>query len=166
MDLRYSLPLLALLAASCAGPEGDTPSLASRPIEGILDEPVRAIAPIESADDPALASQIDTLVQAAIAGDTNFDTALPSARNAVSAALGSARESERWIAAQLAVSALDAARSETVRALTALDSIMADQTVNGRPAESDRLFAARERVAGLYAEQATAFDELRARLGE
>ena len=61
-------------------------------------------------------------------------------------------ESEAWIEAQLAVSALDSQRSETVRALGGLDSILARQTLAGEPAETERLLAAREQVAALYAE--------------
>ncbi|MEO1168583.1 MAG: hypothetical protein AAFW97_07745 [Pseudomonadota bacterium] len=155
---------LPLILMACAGPEGEPPSLATRPIEGVLDEPVRGIAPVPSENDPALAAEIDRLVNQATAGEQDFTAAYPATRRAVDAADGSSAESESWIEAQLAVSALDAARAETITALGQLDAILADQTVRGQPAEIDRLVAARDRVATLYAAQNERYDALNARL--
>ncbi len=153
-----------LLLAACAGPEGESPSLAPRPIEGIIDQPIRGIAPIASADDAALASQIADLVNQAEAGNQSFHAQYPDAMATVDQAIGSALESEAWIEAQLAVSALDSLRSDTVRALGGLDSILAQQTAAGEPAETERLLAARERVAALYADQNRRYDALNSRL--
>ena len=158
------LPFLPLAMAACAGPEGEPPSLATRPIEGILDAPVRAIAPVESASDPALAAEIDALVGQARAGNGDFTEAYPAARQAVERAVGTAVESEIWIEAQLAVSALDSARSQTIRALGALDGILAEQTASGRPAETERLLGARDEVAALYEQQNARYDALNSQL--
>lgn len=164
MIMRSPLPLAILLLAACAGPEGEAPSLAPRPIEGILDEPVRAIAPIPSASDAALAAEIDALVREAESGDRAFAEAYPAAQAAVAAAAGSGLESEAWIEAQLAVSALGSTRTGTTRALGSLDAILAEQATTGEPAETERLLAARERVAGLYEGQVGRYEALNGQL--
>ncbi|QLC24019.1 hypothetical protein HFP57_02540 [Parasphingopyxis algicola] len=164
MTMRSPLPFAILLLASCAGPEGEAPSLTPRPIEGILDEPVRAIAPVASANDAALAAEIDALVREAEAGDRAFSQAYPAAQDAVAAAAGSSLESEAWIGAQLAVSALDSTRTDTTRALGSLDAILAEQATTGEPAETERLLAARERVAALYEAQVRRYEALNGRL--
>jgi len=162
MIIRASLLLLPFLLIGCAGPEGEAPSLTPRPIEGVLDAPVRAIAPVQSTDDPALAAEIDALVGQAETGNAAFVAGYSAAQNAVENAAGSSIESEAWIEAQLAVSALDSVRSETVRALGSLDGILARQALTGAPSETSRLLAARERVASLYEAQNAQYDPLNA----
>ena len=157
------LPLL-LLAAGCIAAEADPPSLGPRAIEGVLDEPARAIAPVASADDPALAARIGELVAEAEAGDARFAEQLPAAEQAVSRAAGSVAESEAWIVAQVELSALEGARSPTTTALGALDEIFARQAIDGAPAETEALSTARERVAALYEGQAERFSALQAML--
>ncbi|WP_299328246.1 hypothetical protein [Parasphingopyxis sp.] len=164
MIRRAAICATPLLLLACAGPEGEPPSLATRSIEGVLDEPVRGIAPVRSAADPALAAEIDRLVSQAGAGDRDFGAAYPAAERAVAAASGSSMQSETWIEAQLAVSALDSARAETIAALGDLDSMLAEQTASGRPAETNRLVAAREQVAALYESQNARYDALNRRL--
>ena len=164
MIRRAAICAMPLLLLACAGPEGEPPSLGTRPIEGVLDEPTRAIAPVPSATNAALAAEIERLVNQARAGDSDFDAAYPSARQAVDMAAGRPAESEAWIEAQLAVSALDSARAETITALGALDTILAEQTVRGEPAEIDRLVDARDQVAALYASQNERYDSLNGRL--
>lgn len=164
MRICASLLLLPILLAGCAGPEGEAPSLAPRPIEGVLDEPVHAIAPVRSTSDSALAARIDALVGEAEAGHSAFAASYPAARQSVERAAGSAIESEAWIEAQLAVSALESARSATVQALGSLDGILAGQALAGAPSETQRLLAARERVAALYAAQNAQYDPLNAML--
>lgn len=162
MIIRASLILFPFLLIACAGPEGQAPSLSPRPIEGVLDEPVHAIAPVQSTQNPALAAEIDTLLSQAEAGQSAFAASYPAARQAVSAAAGSAAESESWIIAQISISALDSARSATVQALGSLDGILAEQAVAGAPSETERLQAARERVSALYAAQNAQYDPLNA----
>ncbi len=164
MIIRASFILIPFLLTACAGPEGRAPSLSPRPIEGILDAPTHAIAPVQSVSDSALAAEIDALVGQAEAGQTAFAAGYPAARNTAERAAGSAVESETWIEAQLAVSALDSARSATVRALGSLDGILAEQALAGTPAETNRLLAAREHVAALYAAQNAQYDPLNAML--
>ncbi|NNC72292.1 MAG: hypothetical protein HKN78_05380 [Sphingomonadaceae bacterium] len=158
--LFLSSSLFAL--AACGVSESNPPSLAYRNVEGIMNRPMRAIAPVASASDPALASRIAELVAQAEGGQGDFAAALPRTRSAVSAAGGA--ESESWIAAQLALSVLDSSRSETVAALVELDAIFAAQTSAGEPAETERLLTARERVIALYQGQAESYEALLAGL--
>ena len=161
---RASLVSLTILLTACAGPEGEAPSIGSRPIEGILDAPIRGIAPVQSTSSAALSAEIDALIHQAEAGHSGFAANYPAAQNAITSAAGSAIESEAWIAAQLAISALDSARSETVRALGSLDAILAEQAVSSAPAETEKLVDARVHVARLYDDQNTRYDALNANL--
>lgn len=155
-----ALALTTFALAACAAPEGDPPSLGPRAIESVMEQPVRGIAPVAVASDAALAARIAQLVSDAERGESAFRDEFASAQRAVSRAASSAPESESWIVAQLAISALDRTRTPTASALGELDSILSEQTLTGEPAETSRLLAARERVAGLYAGQATSFDAL------
>lgn len=162
--MRRLLLLLPLTTAACIATEADPPSLGPRAIEGILDEPSYAIAPVESASDPALAARIAELVAQAEAGDARFQEMSLATERAVDRAEGSAVESEAWIVAQLELSALDATRSPTTNAMGALDEILAEQAITGEPAESDALAAARARVGALYEAQAHHYAVLEASL--
>jgi hypothetical protein len=118
-----TLPWL-VLAAGCA-PEGPYPSLAPRPMERALAEtdierPVPALP-----DDPAVAERARELSREAQRGQAKFEAALPAARAAAAAA--GAVGSESWIAAQQALSRLEAARTTTTRALAELDAFAASQ---------------------------------------
>lgn len=156
--------LLPLITAACAGPEGSPPSLGPRPVEGILDQPVYAIAPIPSASDPALAARIDRLAAEAEQGEQAFAAVYAATESAVAAAAGSGIESEPWIAAHIALSALDSARSPTTTALGDLDGMLAEQAITAQPVEIERLDAARQRVATLHENQSARYEALLARL--
>lgn len=157
-SLFLLVPTAALTA--CAVAESNPPSLAHREIEGILDEPIRAIAPVDSTSDATLAQRIDALVAQAQSGQRAFDSALPAARSRAQAARGAAIESESWIAAQLALSALDGTRVDTANALGELDSIFARQAASGDYVETAKLSSARERVLALYEAQTSAYEAL------
>lgn len=164
MTPRTSILTIPLLAVACAGPQPNPPSLAPRAIEGVLERPVQVTAPVASADDAALAARIAGLVDEAVEGERAFSEALPEARQAIAAAEGDAAQSEDWIVAQVALSALDGYRAPTTRALGELDAILAEQTLAGEPAETEVLIAARDRVASLYASQVEAYEALAGRL--
>ena len=159
MRILLLLPL-ALTATACVSAKADPPSLGARPIEGVLDRPTRGIAPVASADDPALAGQIAEIVAQAESGDSEFQAALPAARRAVESARGAPAESESWIVAQLQLSVLGGKRSKTTTALGALDEIFGGQAIAGAPADTAALEAARTRVGALYRGQAEAYDAL------
>lgn len=115
---------LALAAAGVAGctPRADFPSLAIRPAElddSALEEPVRA-QPV-TASDPALKRQIDSLLSRARAGAADFDAAYGPAQAAIGSAGPSGSDS--WIAAQQALSRLEAAGLESADVLAELNEL-------------------------------------------
>jgi len=122
--LLLCLPALALLAG-CAGNAGPFPSLLPRPIEKQLGEPgvPPVVAPVP--DDPEVAARASEFVAAAQAAHREFRAALPAAEEAVRRA--GASGSESWLAAQQAISRVEAAEAPTLRALADLDRYAADR---------------------------------------
>lgn len=116
---RRLAPLIPVLVAGCAAP-GSFPSLAPRPIERALAAE-RAAAPPAAATAPKLVEQVAAHLVEARAGQAAFAAALPAANAGVARA--GAPASEGWIAAQQAVSQLEAARAPTVAALAELDRL-------------------------------------------
>jgi len=111
---------LALSACSSAG-GGPYPSLAPRAAEAI--DP-RVPVPEVVNDRPAsatLTGRLADLVAQARQGDADFAPAIDRAEALASAA--GAAQSESWIAAQEALSAADAARAPTIRALGDIDAL-------------------------------------------
>ena len=113
--------LVPLAAAACSTPRTNPPSLAPRASEAIdprlpVERPL-----VVAAVTPGLRGRLAELVAQARSGDAAFETALGAAQRAAAAA-GPAR-SESWIAAQMALSALEAARAPTARALSDVDAL-------------------------------------------
>ena len=161
--MRALLPLIAAAAlAGCVAEDG-FPSLAPRPGERDLstEEPFHPRVPIP--DDAALRARIAELRARAAAGDNGFDAVLPAARAAVAAA--GPRESDSWVAAQQALSRLEAARAPTAAALGALDQLLVERA--DQPTSDADFALLREALAAaerLSAGQQERFDALRARL--
>ena len=160
-----AMPAILIVAAALGGcvAEDGFPSLAPRPAERDLstEEPERL--PAEPADDVALRAQVSELRAQAAEGDRAFDAAFPGAQAAVSAA--GRRESDSWVAAQQALSRLEAARTPTMRALAELDGIAVERA--GQPASTADLAAidaAIEAVGQIAAAQQERIDRLRARV--
>lgn len=129
MILRRLLPSIALFLSGCAGTLTGYPSLAKRPIENApVGEAQTAPAPAPVEVDPALQAEVDRLTGQANAGVTAFDKAWPAADRATRAAAGSAVSSEAWVAAQLAISALETARNDSVSALASLDTLYVERS--------------------------------------
>jgi hypothetical protein len=166
--MRPAAPLSIIVAVaglalpSCAA-EGDFPSLAMRPAERdrSVEEPVRPSPQVP--DDAALRRRLGELTEAAAEGERAFDAAFGPADAAVDAA--GAAESERWVAAQQALSRLEAAREPTTRALAELDRLAVDRadlpTGEADRAALEAAIAAVERIA---AGQQARIDGLRERL--
>ena len=162
------LPFAALIAAaSLAGcvPQGEFPSLAPRAAERdrSMEPPAREAA--ATPDDPALRARVAELGRQAQAGERDFAAALPAAEAAVAAA-GPA-QSDGWVAAQLAISRLEAARAETMRALTELDRLAigrADMATSGE--DHAAIEAAIAAAQALAAGQQARIEALRARLAD
>lgn len=116
-------PVLAMLAAALlAGctTKGPFPSLAPRPDERLtIDEPVREAPQI--ADDSALRVRINSLVAEARAGNAEFERDYGEA--ARTAARAGAEGSDSWMAAQQALSRVEAARGRTSTAAAELHQL-------------------------------------------
>ncbi|HEX9955448.1 MAG TPA: hypothetical protein VGB48_09585 [Allosphingosinicella sp.] len=153
----------ALLTAGCAA-SGSFPSLAPREVEAIY----AAGDPLQSAPDApdraGLGARIESFAGAAAEGSGAFERALAATRPV--AARAGARGSESWIAAQQAVSRVEAARAQTSRAVADLDEYALAEARKGplSIADYERLTAAMDRLRGLAARQQDAADALRRRL--
>jgi len=169
MKTRPLAALICLLAATaCTKAEVNYPSLAPRPVESRSEEEESAPLPLPAPADAATAARIDALLADARRGEADFARLLPEAERAIGAARGKAADSEAWIAGQQMLSALDAARTPTAAAMTAIDSLYvdlaaratADASVGGL-GEAD---AARGEVESLYGAQVAHLSALQAAL--
>ncbi|MDQ3478754.1 MAG: hypothetical protein M3438_06305, partial [Pseudomonadota bacterium] len=146
-------------------PRPPAPSLAPRAAEAIDPRVPVAEPQLSTAVDPALAAQLSALVAQAEVGDRQFRAAAPAAQQA--AASAGSRESESWIVAQQALSALVAARGPVTQALGDIDGIGAARIQRlGGIAAADRraIEAAAGRVAEIDRREAALIDQLQARL--
>lgn len=142
----------AFLLSACASTPGAYPSLARRPIErvtGTLTPPPAPPAPAQV--DPAVARQLDSLLERVRAADAKFQARTGGVRQTVAAATGAAKASEAWSVAMVALADLDAARSEGMVALADIDAIYAASRIEGEPASAAK--AAREAANALVAAQ-------------
>jgi len=158
-------PGLAAAALALAGcvPGDDFPSLAPRPAERDLstEDPERPQVAVP--DDPGLRAGVEALRAEAAAGERAFEAAYPAAAAAVAAA--GPPESDGWVAAQQALSRLEAARARTMRALAELDRLAvagADRPTSA--ADFAAIEAAIAAAGRLATGQQQRFDGLRTRL--
>ncbi len=169
MILRRLLPSLALFLSGCAQTLTGYPSLAKRAVENApVAEPVAAPAPVEA--DPALQAQVDRLSAQAQAGSAAFDKAWSAADRAARAAAGAAVSSERWVAAQLAISALEAARNDSVSALASLDTLYVERSnavAEGKArGGAEQIDVARRAALGIVDSQNDRVDAIKGRLAQ
>lgn len=173
--IRRLAVFLALFAVGAidaqAAPQRAYPSLAKRPAESndrFRDSASEQQPVVAAPSDPALAAEVETLARKAGEADGAFQTQLPGGRKAVTAAAGSAVSSENWVAAQMAISALDAARYESVAALASLDTLHVVRSTGKDAARGVADLAtidpARTRVLALVDAQNDTLDALRASL--
>jgi hypothetical protein len=118
---RRIITLAAVVSLAGCVSQGPFPSLAVRPaeLEDWSEEPVR-IAPV-AAEDAALGRQVAGLLAEARAGWRDFEADLAAAERAAAGA--GAQGSDSWIAAQEALSRLEAARSRTGQAIEELHQL-------------------------------------------
>lgn len=167
MNPRRLLTTLALLLSGCAGPPQSYPSLAKRPIESApMAEPAAPPAPV--AADAALAADIARYTGQAARGRGAFDAAYARADRAARSATGAAVSSDSWVAAQVAISALESARNDSISALASLDTLfvqrsnaVADGKESGGLTEID---AARAATLAMVDQQNDRIDAIKARL--
>jgi hypothetical protein len=111
-------------AGAQAAEQRSYPSLAKRPAESsdrLAEQPAVPTQP--AAPDSALVQTVQGLQALASTADSAFRMELGKARPTVSAAQGASAMSEPWVAAQMVISAADAARYESVTALASLDTL-------------------------------------------
>ena len=171
--IRHAFPALvaSLALAACATvDEGDYPSLAKRDAERLTGRllPAGATgaqpeAQVVSPPPQALLTRLESLVGSARTAHGTFESRLGTARRSVGAARGAARASDAWINAQVALSSLQSARSDTMIALADLDLLVAQEwlerdTQDMAAIEAAR--AARDTVAGWADEEDRAIASL------
>lgn len=156
----FALLLIIPALAGCAASE-IAPSLAPRPAEAIDPRVPVPQAPVSTEASPALREQLDVLVASALAGEQAFQGAIGNAQRL--AAVAGARESERWVVAQQALSAAIAARGQVTVAIGEIDALGA-QWIQSRggiePANLAAIEAAAARVAEIDRRQAGTIDAI------
>ena len=166
MVRRLAFILTALGVAGCSAPGGPAPSLATRPAEAIDPRVPLPSEPVVGPASPALLSRLAQLTGEARRGDAAFRDAAALAERLAAAA--GAPQSESWIAAQQALSAAQAARAPTTRALGDIDALAATAlATSGGIAGGDlaAIRAASADVAAIDRAQARRIDAVQARLG-
>jgi len=152
-----SIPLfLFLMLGACAEPSG-YPSLEPRPIERSAAESDVPAAPAAApaAADPARAAHAAALVEQAARGDAAFAKVVAQSCKALTGGLRAAEGSEAWIAAQQALSAIDAARAPVQAAAAELDQLLIDGSNAAAAIDTSGLAAAGAQIDALdAAEQA------------
>ena len=167
MSQRVLALLLSVSAlAACSSPAGPYPSLAPRAAEAIdprvpVEKPV-----IVNPPSVTLRAQLANLVSEAQAGDAAFAAAAAAAERAAS---GAGRPgSEGWVQGQQALSAAQAARVRTTRALGDIDAIAAQSLKTTGGIQAGDLIAVQEAaaaVANIDRRQADRLKAIQARLG-
>ncbi|WP_395393210.1 hypothetical protein WBP07_18415 [Novosphingobium sp. BL-8A] len=163
------LPLFLAAGLAACSSASQYPSLAYRPVERmtpVAPDPSDAPLPLPPAS-ADLVSRIDGILASAKQADGTFATRRPIAERAVAAA-GSARGSDAWLSAQVAVSALQASRDPALAALAELDTMYADARDAAPTQESPSaksIDAARQQVQAQVNAQDEVVSALDARLG-
>lgn len=171
MNPRRLLPSLALFLSGCASTFQGYPSLAKRPIESAPAGPAAVTpGPAPVLADAALRKQIDGFAEQAQAGRAAFDKAYPAAESAARGASGAAVSSEAWVAAQLAISALETARNDSVSALASLDVLYVERSnaiADGKAqGGAEAIDAARSTALAIVDSQNDRIDALKARIAQ
>lgn len=163
MDPRAAL--LPLLLFACTVPQTAEPSLAPRAAEAIDPRVPIPDEVVSGPVDPALASRIAALLGEVRAGDAAFSAAAQHAQ-ALAAVAGPA-ESESWIVAQEALSALVATRGPVTRAIADLDALAAGRIASSGgilPGDLAAIEAASSEAGAIGQREAEVIDRLQARL--
>lgn len=174
--LRRLTALLALLwlwpADSAQAQRSAYPSLMPKPVENRDREAEIAAAAAARqaqiaavAEDAALAAEVAALNARAMAAARAFDARLESGRRTVATGQTAPIGSEPWVAAELAISALDAERYDSVAALASLDVLYTERSAaenTGRAvADAATIAPERRQVVAMVDRQNDILDELR-----
>ena len=149
--MKYMLLFAPVMLAACVSGV-DAPSLLPRPAESAdIDAPAPAATPPTPAD-AAQTALIGKLLDQARQGEAAFMKALPSAT------VSAPPQSEAWIAAQNARSAVEIARAPTLDALSGLDTAIGDAIDKGQ--DTAALATARAEAQAIYDRQSARLDAL------
>ena len=159
--------LLVLTAAfglgACASTAPRTDRLAPRAAESIDPRtPIPSVEPGGPAD-PALVARLEAIKAPALASLGQFDQLAMMARSAAAGA--GPRQSESWITAQVAVSALVAAGAPVTKALGEIDALGADKISALAAPDRKAIESAAGDLTVVEQSQAGTIAELNARLG-
>ena len=163
--MRFLLLPVSLLLVACATSQSPEPSLAPRAAEAIDPRVPIPDEIVTGPADPALAARIAELLGEVRSGDAAFQAAAQNA-DALAAAAGPA-ESESWIVAQEALSAVVAARAPVTKAIADLDELAAGRIAASGgilPGDLAALQAATSEASAIGQRQADVIDRLQARL--
>lgn len=175
-DFRTTSARLIILAcaaatlSACAGTSSKYPSLAVREAERMTGSAAPAepdvTAPVTPPAPPAdLPGRLAAIEKAAYASHETFLAREATARARARSASGAALGTLAWSDAEVALSSLESARSDTMFALADLDSLLALGAVSeadtGAPAGLPEIVALREKVEGLIAAEDAVLSSLR-----
>ena len=163
---RLALILPLTLIAACSTPLTNAPSLATRPGEAIDPRLPINPEPAPGTLDPALAARLAQVVGEVRAGVATFNR-LGAEAERLAAAAGPA-QSESWIVAQQALSAVVAQHGVTMRGAADVDALAATRIDETRwlvPADRAAIEAAAADVAAINDPQTALIARLRDRLG-
>jgi len=167
MQNRFWLPILSLAAlGACAAPKGPYPSLAVRAAESIDPRVPIPNEVIVGPADASLSAYLAALIDQAQAGDWAFSSAAADAERLAQGA--GPQQSESWIIAQQALSAAQAARGPTTRALGDIDALASTalERQGGIPAGNlAAIRAAASTVSAIDNSQSTRIEAIESRLG-
>jgi hypothetical protein len=164
--IRRAALFSVLLSACTAVPSGHEPSLAPRAAEAIDPRVPIPSEVIAGPADPALAARIAELLAEVRNGDAAFQAASGDA-DRLAASAGPA-QSESWIAAQQALSALVAARAPVAKAISDLDGLASARLVTSGgilPGDLQAIQTAATEAGAIGEREAALIDRLQQRLG-
>lgn len=164
MDRRIAL--LSLLLSACTTTQAGEPSLAPRAAEAIDPRVPIPSEVIAGPADPALVNRIAELLAQIRSGEATFAAAAQNAERLAAAAGPS--QSESWIAAQQALSALIATRAPVAKAITDLDALAASRLVSTggiQPGDLQAIQVATAEASAIGDREAALIDKLQAQLG-
>ena len=163
--MHSRLALLPLLLSACTSTSTSEPSLAPRAAEAIDPRVPIPNEVVAGPADPALMARIAELMAQIRAGDAAFHVAAEQAER-LAAGAGPA-QSESWIDAQQALSALVAARAPVTSAMADLDALAAGRVVASGgllPGDLAAIRAATDEATAIDQREAELIDRLQARL--
>jgi hypothetical protein len=165
----HILPLILISTlCGCADRSGQFPSLKPRAIETAGVESVEEPAAQQIAlpvSDPKRVAAINAALAMARKGQSPFESALNAATALTRRGAGSAKGTDAWVAAQLAIGRAESLRSPVKLALSALDDQSFD-IMFANPTQDQALFTeAFATVRAMDEQQQAAIDRLTAMLG-